>query len=386
MTESHSQDQAAMRIPLTAAEYFAGIGLFRMGLEAAGWKVVYANDWDSERAQIYSGFFSENYRAEDVFSISRESVPATTLATCSFPCVDLSLAGKLGGINGEHSGAFWGFFRILKEQGTLAPPIVLLENVAGWLSANNGGNLRTVAKAMNDLGYACDVFLINARSFVPQSRPRLFLVGVKGTSEINGRGVLEFRSAQLMPVKLKQFIKENRDIRWSHLDIPNPPPYKISGFAKSVVEKIPTSDSRWWSREKVEKHLAMMSLSHLAMVKKLSDKKRYSYKTFYRRRRTDGQRAEVRADDIAGCLRTAVGGSGKQFLVVAGCGNIRMRTLTAREYARLQGVPDNFPIVANSERQALNAFGDAVCVPAVEWIAREVLNPLVRRIYGASSL
>ena len=130
----------------------------------------------------------------------------------------------------------------------------------------------------------------------------------------------------------------------------------------------------------------MMSLSHLAMVKELSDKKRYSYKTFYRRRRTDGQRAEVRADDIAGCLRTAVGGSGKQFLVVAGCGNIRMRTLTAREYARLQGVPDNFPIVANSERQALNAFGDAVCVPAVEWIAREVLNPLVRRIYGASSL
>ena len=386
MTDPNSQDQAAMRIPLTAAEYFAGIGLFRMGLEAAGWKVVYANDWDSERAQIYGGFFSENYRTEDVFSISRESVPATTLATCSFPCVDLSLAGKLGGINGEHSGAFWGFFRILKEQGTLAPPIVLLENVAGWLSANNGGNLRTVAKAMNDLGYACDVFLINARSFVPQSRPRLFLVGVKGTSEINGRGVLEFRSAQLMPVKLKQFIKENRDIRWAHLDIPNPPPYKISGFAKSVVEKIPTSDSRWWSREKVEKHLAMMSLSHLAMVKELSDKKRYSYKTFYRRRRTDGQRAEVRADDIAGCLRTAVGGSGKQFLVVAGCGNIRMRTLTAREYARLQGVPDNFPIVANSERQALNAFGDAVCVPAVEWIAREVLNPLVRRIYGASSL
>lgn len=372
-------------IPMTVAEYFAGIGLFRMGLESAGWEVVYANDWNPDRAQIYNGFFSKRYEVEDVFSISKEKIPATTLATCSFPCVDLSLAGKLKGINGKHSGAFWGFHDILKQQGTLAPPIVLLENVTGWLSSSNGEDFRLVAKSLNSLGYACDVFHLNARCFVPQSRPRLFFIGMKGVSQKRDYIFPDSRSNLLMPPRLKECIKKNRDVFWYHLDIPEPPLPKTSGFSQDVVEDIPPKDPRWWSDEKVEKHLGMMSESHLEMVQKLSLRNSYSHKTFYRRRRCDGQRAEVRADDIAGCLRTAAGGSGKQFLVVAGRRTIRMRTLTAREYARLQGVPDSYPIAARSEREALNAFGDAVCVPAVEWIAREVLTPLVNRIYGVSS-
>ena len=95
-------------MPLTVAEYFAGIGLFRMGLEAAGWRVVYANDWSAERAQMYEGFFGESYQVKDIFSVAVEDVPQATLATCSFPCIDLSLAGKGEGINGRHSGAFLG--------------------------------------------------------------------------------------------------------------------------------------------------------------------------------------------------------------------------------------------------------------------------------------
>ena len=63
-------------------------------------------------------------------------------------------------------------------------------------------------------------------------------------------------------------------------------------------------------------------------------------------------------------------------MVSVGQGSTRMRTLTTREYARLQGVPYEYPIVANSERQSLSAFGDAVCVPVISWIANEVLNPL----------
>ena len=136
--------------------------------------------------------------------------------------------------------------------------------------------------------------------------------------------------------------------------------------------------SRWWPEHKVEKHLAMMSSSHFAMVKNMAREEGERYRTFFRRVRREGQRAEVRSDDIAGCLRTAVGGSGKQFLVAVGNDSIRMRTLTPREYARLQGVPDSFPIVANTERQSLNAFGDAVCVPVVSWIATQVLNPLIK--------
>ena len=55
-------------LPMTFVEYFAGIGLFRMGFEAAGWQVVFANDWSPEREQMYKGFFDESYKAHDIFS------------------------------------------------------------------------------------------------------------------------------------------------------------------------------------------------------------------------------------------------------------------------------------------------------------------------------
>jgi DNA (cytosine-5)-methyltransferase 1 len=368
--------------PFTAAEYFAGIGLFRMGLENAGWKVKYANDWDPYRERVYEGFFGDSYEVRDVFSVGAEDVPRTTLATCSFPCIDLSLAGNRGGLDGKHSSAFWGFYGILWQQGSDSPPIILLENVGGWLSSNHGQDFYAVAEALNELGYACDAFTLNARCFVPQSRPRVFMVGIKDPQLFSGRDInadrIYFRPKRLLPTKLKELMCNNDRIHWAHLDIPEPPLHKTQGFSEEIVEKLLPDDPRWWSSEKVEKHIGMMPPLHLDMVRRLADANRITARTFYRRRRPTGQKAEVRSDDIAGCLRTAVGGSGKQFMVVAGHDSIRMRTLTAREYARLQGVRDHFHIKGDSERQSLNAFGDAVCVPAVTWIADNVLNPLAQ--------
>ena len=373
-------------MPLTVAEYFAGIGLFRMGLEAAGWQVIYANDWSTERAQMYKGFFGEEYQVKDIFSVDSEDIPWATLATCSFPCIDLSLAGKRAGINGKHSGAFWGFYDILKRQGEKAPPLVLLENVTGWLYSNDGRDFYVTAKSLNELGYACDVFMLNARSFVPQSRPRLFMIGVKSVAELGDCVHFIARSKRLMPPRLRKLMRENNHIQWVYLDIPEPPPYKNEGFSEDIVENFSQDDARWWSEEKVDKHLAMMPPPHLARIKHMARQKKNRFRTFFRRRRAEGQRAEVRHDDIAGCLRTAVGGSGKQFLIAAGNDSIRMRTLTAREYARLQGVPDTFPIVADTERQSLSAFGDAVCVPAVSWLATEILIPLTKKIHLALTM
>ena len=375
---------ARMSELMTVAEYFAGVGLFRMGLERAGWKVIYANDWDPERAMMYEGFFDDRYEVRDVFSVVSEDVPQTTLATCSFPCIDLSLAGNRRGLDGRHSSAFWGFHSVLKAQGLQAPPIVLLENVPGWLSANNGNDFYTVAAALNEIGYSCDVFMLNARSFVPQSRPRVFMVGAREPCMLDGHNnspTFRFhRSKRLLPPKLRRLMEDNDHIRWANFDVPEPPHFSDEGFSETIVEEMPSDDPRWWPPAKVTKHLDMMPPAHFAMVQDLASRARETSRTFYRRRRPSGQRAEVRSDDIAGCLRTAVGGSGKQFLVVAGKGTIRMRTLTPREYARLQGVPDTFPIVANTERQSLSAFGDAVCVPVVTWIAKMVLPPLLEKL------
>ena len=377
----------AAPLPLTAVEYFAGIGLFRMGLEAAGWQVIYANDWNPKRAQIYEGFFGERFQVQDIFAVDPQDVPQATLATCSFPCIDLSLAGKGSGINGSHSGAFWGFCGMLRKQGRRAPKIALLENVNGWLYSNGGDDFYETAKALNELGYACDAFALDARRFTPHSRPRIFMVGMKSDAQaqdgagasISDASISKFgapRSKRLTTARLDSLMRADSGIRWTRLDIPEPPPLRRGGFSDAIAERLAPDDPRWWGEEKVAKHIAMMSPPHLARARDMARRDSESFRTFFRRRRADGQRAEVRRDDIAGCLRTASGGSGKQFLVAAGNGKIRTRALTARECARLQGVPDEFPIAADTERQAIDAFGDAVCVPVVEWIAARVLRPL----------
>ena len=106
--------------PFTVAEYFAGIGLMRLGLDQAGWQTVFANDIDEKKHEMYCHHFGESpeFVVGDIHQIDQRTIPSTTLATASFPCNDLSLAGARKGLAGEHSSAFWGFIRILKEAST----------------------------------------------------------------------------------------------------------------------------------------------------------------------------------------------------------------------------------------------------------------------------
>jgi DNA (cytosine-5)-methyltransferase 1 len=373
---------------LTVAEYFAGIGLVRMGLQPYGWQVVFANDISHKKYEMYRAFYPDargHYLVNDIFKVDAAQVPPSTLATCSFPCIDLSLAGNMNGIiDGNHSSAFWGFVRILKAQGKSAPPLILVENVPGWLHSNKGNDFRVTVQALNDLGYACDVFTLDALRFTPQSRLRVFLVGTKFpvVHTHTTADLLLTRPKSLLSDLLKKSIIANKDLRWFYSEIPEPPSLNSDGLS-NIVEQMSDLDSRWWSEEEISRHLAMMKQSHRERVMQLAQGKQFAYRTFFRRRREDQQRAEVRNDDLSGCLRTAVGGSGKQFLIRAGKGCVKMRAMTPREYARLQGVPDEYPINVNGV-QALTGFGDAVCVPAISWIAKHILNPLAE--HGAPIL
>lgn len=363
---------------LTVAEYFAGIGLVRMGLQPFGWQVEFANDISAKKYEMYKAFFPDaegHYVVDNIFELNPANVPLTTLATCSFPCIDLSLAGNMSGMmNGNHSSAFWGFIEILKKQGVSAPPLVLVENVPGWLYSNKGKDFRVTVQALNELGYACDVFVLDALRFTPQSRLRVFLIGTKFPVSRTTAELILTRPKSLLSDQLKKSILANKDLRWFYNEIPNPPALKSKGLSQ-VIEPMSDSDSRWWPDNEVERHLAMMKELHRERVEQLTQGKQYSYRTFFRRRREGQQRVEVRDDDLSGCLRTAIGGSGKQFLIKAGKGSVKMRAMTPREYARLQGVPNEYPITVNGV-QALTGFGDAVCVPVISWIAKIVLNPL----------
>jgi len=362
----------------TVAEYFAGIGLVRLGLEQAGWETIFANDWSEEKREMYEDFFgdADDYVREDIFKLDTGIVPQTDLATCSFPCIDLSLAGNRDGIHGEHSSAFWGVIRVLRDQGDAAPPHILVENVPGWLSSNKGADFRLTIQSLNELGYAVDVVLLDALRFTPQSRERVFVVGSRSWRVHTGCDGILNRPESLCPERLVRALNANMDLNWISLPVPEPPPLLGAGLTSTIIQRFPAHSKRWWSRVEVHRHLAMMNKKHRAKVEALVDGQSYSYRTFYRRRRNMKQRAEVRDDDIAGCLRTACGGSSRQFVVMAGRGQIKMRSMTPREYARLQGVPDELPILVD-DNQAVTGLGDAVCVPAVAWVGHNMLNRLL---------
>jgi DNA (cytosine-5)-methyltransferase 1 len=354
------------------ADFFAGIGLAEMALESCGWRAVFANDIDPKKFQVYaSNLPGERYRVGDVWDLSPEDIPDIELAWASFPCIDLSLAGNRAGLNGKHSSAFWGFHGILDGLGSRRPQFVVLENVMGLLRHRKGEALRQVVGALNGLGYRCDALVVDAIHFVPQSRPRLFVLG---SLHAPYAPVLPgVRPSAVRPPDLVRFMLANWDLRWGFFGFAEPPTRRAT--VEGIIEDIPTHSAQWWDEAKTAHLVSQMSSAHVARVRGLLHCDQFRFLTVYRRVRPDGCRAEVRFDGVAGCLRTAVGGSSRQIVLRVGGGDIGARWMTPREYARLQGVPDWFGINVRTN-QALHAFGDAVCVPVVQWLADNLISPL----------
>jgi DNA (cytosine-5)-methyltransferase 1 len=371
-----------MKNEKTVAEFFAGIGLMRLGLEQAGWDVVWANDIDEDKMRMYRGHFTDDlahFHLGDVHELTSYEIPSVALATASFPCNDLSLAGARRGLAGQHSGAFWGFVNALKGMRDRRPPIVMLENVAGFLTSHDGNDFRNACLALNKLGYAVDAFIIDASLFVPQSRQRLFLIGKRRKRETDRISETPlFYQSQCRPHALADFIFWNPDIRWSLRRLP--PIVAAKTTLSDILERLPANSVYWWSEERAEYLLNQMSEKHRSIADKMIAGKELSYGTVFRRVRHGKSMAELRTDGIAGCLRTPRGGSGRQILFVAGKGRYAVRLLTPVECARLMGA-GNFKITVPLN-QALFGFGDAVCVSVIKWIAENYLTPEWKELYA----
>ena len=360
----------------TFAEFFAGIGLVRMGLERQGWEIAFANDIDPQKYEMYRSQFPDaekHFLLGDINKVTADQVPTVTMATASFPCTDLSLAGGRAGIHGNHSGTFWSFIRILTDMGERRPPFILIENVVGFLSSNGGNDFKVALKALNNLGYSVDSFIIDAVHFVPQSRKRLFIIGIRDYP-IPECGKIMIND--IRPKELVKFFLENSDLRWH---IRNLPPLPTNHRPLSMlVEDLPHEAPEWWSAERAEYLLNQMSPRHRIIANHLIQNNAWSYGTVFRRMRNGRSTAELRVDGIAGCLRTPRGGSAKQILFKAGFNRYFVRLLTPAECARLMGA-DNYTIMVSRD-QALFGFGDAVCVPVIAWIAQWYLNPLLEEL------
>jgi DNA (cytosine-5)-methyltransferase 1 len=356
----------------TVAEFFAGIGLVRLALEQHGWQVVFANDIDPDKLEMYEANFGrEHFRLGDVHKLLPDEIPSCDLFTASFPCNDLSIAGAWKGLSGKESSAFWGLIEILKRMGKRRPPLVLIENVVGFLQSHRGKDFEAALLALNDLNYAVDAFILNAVHWVPQSRARLFVIA----QQEHDRGNKLAMETDARPAPLQMFINTHQHIRWNLLDLPGLPPPRAR--LVDIVEDLPDDDPHWWGKERSQYFFKQLSDRHLKDAERMIRGKSYSYATAFRRVRHGRSMAELRTDGIAGCLRTPRGGSGRQILFKAGRNTYQVRLLTARECARLQGVPDSYKIDVPLN-QALFGFGDAVCVPAVEWIAKHYLTPVAR--------
>ena len=365
----------------TFAEFFAGIGLMRMGLEREGWTISFANDIAADKYEMYSEHFRDaksHFVLDDIHTLSAEAIPTIALATASFPCNDLSLAGMRRGLAGKESSAYWGFVRILEEMGDRRPPLVLLENVAGFLSSHGGRDFQSALLALNRLGYAVDPMIIDAARFVPQSRVRLFVVGCRQ----NGHGMWKVREtpsfyeSDIRPRPLAEFILCHPEIVWNIRAVP-PLPANTPALP-DILEDLPDVSSFWWNDARRDYLISQMSERHAAQLKKMMEGRKWTYGTVFRRIRKGRSMAELRSDSVAGCLRTPRGGSARQILIQAGCGQVKARFITPRECARLMGA-DDFVIKADFNK-ALFGFGDAVCVPVVSWIARHYLNPLAKEM------
>lgn len=365
----------------TFAEFFAGIGLMRIGLEKQGWSIAYANDIDPQKYEIYLEYFGDadtHFHLGDIHKISAESIPTVTMATASFPCNDLSLAGARAGLGGKQSSAYWGFIRILKEMGTRRPPLVLLENVTGFLTSHRGTDFRNALEALNELGYFVDAFILDAVNFVPQSRKRLFVMAMieDGNGYRGSEKDFFLSESDTRHKPLLDFIIKNPQIKWSIRNLPRQPIRKIP--LETIIDDLPETAPEWWSHDRSVYLLNQMSLRHSKKAEEMISGSVWSYGTVFRRIRNGKSMAELRTDGVAGCLRTPRGGSGRQILFKAGKGKYFVRLLTPRECARLMGADDfNTSVPLN---KALFGFGDAVCVPVIEWIMKHYINPVVNEL------
>lgn len=360
----------------TFAEFFAGIGLMRLGLEQEGWSAVFANDISADKYEMYSTHFGEKnsscYHIKDIHLLEPEDIPTVSLATASFPCNDLSLAGMRHGLEGKQSSTYWEFVRLLDNMADRRPPLVLLENVTGFMTSHDGRDFQAALLALNQLGYAVDPIMIDASRFVPQSRVRLFVVARLDDRyhAWESHDASRFYESDVRPKPLADFIFFHPEIVWSIKTLPDLPARSLTLAAS--LENIAGESDLWWSKDRVDYLLNQMSDKHARLLNEMMEKPYWSSGTVFRRIRKGRSMAELRNDGVAGCLRTPRGGSGRQILLQAGYGRVKVRLLTPRECAVLMGAPD-FRIKAPLNK-ALFGFGDAVCVPAVAWIAKHYLN------------
>ena len=365
-------------------EFFAGGGMARVGL-GSRWDCAFANDISPKKAAAYrANFGGDDLVLGDVNDVTAAMLPGRAdLAWGSFPCQDLSLAGAGAGLSGARSGAFFGFMSAilaLRAQGR-APRMLALENVCGALTSRGGRDFAAIGQALREAGYLFGALVVDAALFLPQSRPRLFVIAIDARAAIPPSLVAKGQEAPWATralVAAHGGLDEASQEAWIWWRMPAP--RANAPRLEAVIDREPQG-VRWHEAAETEALLALMSPLHRARLDAYAAGAERRVGAVYRRIRPDGkggkvQRAEIRFDGLAGCLRTPAGGSSRQAIVEVAGGRVRSRLISAREAARLMGLDEDYALPARYS-DAYRLAGDGVAVPVVRFLARELFEPLL---------
>jgi DNA (cytosine-5)-methyltransferase 1 len=368
----------------TFYEFFSGGGMARAGL-GENWSCLFANDIDVKKGAAYAANWgSEKLTIRDVSALAPADIPGRAdLAWASFPCQDLSLAGAGAGLKGKRSGTFWPFWRLLQtlDGEDRSPNVIVLENVCGALSSHEGKDFAAIGAALAGGGYRFGALVIDAVRFVPQSRPRLFIVAVKSNATITAFLTTPEPDSFWHPAHLLsayEKLSQRSKTAWLWWKLPVPP--KRCTVFSDLIEDEPHGVA-WHTSAETKRLLSMMSPLN---QKKVEQAQRLGHRIvggIYRRTRADEngkrvQRAEIRFDDIAGCLRTPIGGSSRQSILIVEGKKVRSRLLSPREAIRLMGLPDTY-ILPKNYNEAYHLAGDGVVVPVVRFLNDQLLEPIL---------
>ncbi len=309
----------------TFVDLFAGIGGIRLGFERAGARCVWSNDYDKYSATTYTeNFGKDDFFFGDITKIPSSLIPDFDILCGGFPCQPFSIAGisKKKSLNRPHGfqdkaqgTLFYEILRIIAEK---RPKAFFLENVKNLQRHDNGRTFEVIKGSLEELGYSFYSKVINAKFFVPQNRERVFMLGFSDRT-------IDFRFPEILDrhPKIKSILGEKVDDK-----------YTLTNGLWSYLQKY------------AEKH------------------------------RKKGNGFGFGLVDPEGCSRTLSARyykDGSEILVPQNGKN--PRRLTPRECARLQGFPDTFRIPV-SDMRAYKQFGNSVCVPVIEVLAREVVKTL----------
>ena len=320
----------------TFIDLFAGVGGFRIAMQNLGGKCVFSSEIDKFAKKTYEHNFGE-VPFGDITKINEKKVPEHDVLCAGFPCQAFSIAGKRKGFKDETRGTlFYDIARIIKEK---QPKAFFLENVKGLTNHDKGRTLKTILKVLrDDLKYFIpEPKVMNAKDFsVPQNRERIFIIGFR-----EDLGIKNFEYPKPLNKKVAfADIKENKEVSVKY--------YLSDTYKKSLIEH----------------------------------KKRHADKG-------NGFGYEIIKDDEY-ANAVVVGGMGRERNIVIDCrltdftpitkikGSVNKdfwRRMTPREYARLQGFPDNYDIPV-SDAQAFKQFGNSVAVPAIQATAEKLIEKI----------